>query len=143
MGENLDQSSAVRCVIDSFGPADFLHWGDPPLPASYDTANTAVARLLGGKVQEHEELARLASPVSFVDKDSVPFLILHGERDPLVPVQQSVALDAALRRVGVESTLVIVPGGGHGGAAFNDAKYLRQMAEFMDRHLLKPAAAAR
>ncbi len=140
VGENLDQSSTVRCVIDSFGPADFLHWGDPPLPASYDTANTAVARLLGGKVQEREELARLASPVSFVDKDSVPFLIMHGEKDPLVPVQQSVALDAALHKAGVESTLVIIPGGGHGGAAFNDVKYLRQMAEFMDGHLLKSAA---
>lgn len=143
VGGNLDQSSGVRCVIDSFGPADFLHWGDPPLPASYDTPNTAVARLLGGKVTEHEALARLASPVHFVDKDSAPFLIMHGERDSLVPVQQSVVLDAALRKAGVESTLVIVPGGGHGGGAFNDAKYLRQMAEFMDRHLLRPSAPVR
>lgn len=142
VGENLDQSSAVRCVIDSFGPSDFLHWGDPPAPASYDTANTPLARLLGGKVADHEELARLASPVSFVDKDSAPFLILHGEKDPIVPVQQSVVLDAALRKAGVESTLVIVPGGGHGGAAFNDAGYLRQMAGFMDAHLLKTDAKA-
>ena len=143
VGENLDQSSAVRCVIDSFGPADFLHWGDPPLPASYDTPNTAVARLLGGRVADHEELALLASPVRFVDGDSVPFLIMHGEKDPIVPVQQSVVLDAALRRAGVESTLVIVPGGGHGGVAFGDARYVRQMAEFMDAHLAGPAAKAR
>ena len=143
VGDNLDRSSAVTCVIDSFGPSDFLHWGDPPWPASYDTSNTALARLLGGKIAEHEELARLASPVTFVDKDSVPFLIMHGDRDPIVPVQQSVVLDAALRKAGVESTLVIIPGGGHGGGGFDDPKYLRQMAEFMERHLLEPVAASR
>ena len=143
VGENLGQSSAVRCVIDSFGPADFFHWGDPPLPASYDTPNTALARLLGGRLADHEELARLASPVTFVDKDSAPFLIMHGEKDPLVPVQQSVVLDAALRKAGVDSTLVLVPGGGHGGGMFNDVRYLHQMAAFMDAHLLDPVGKAR
>ena len=143
VGENLDRSSAVRCVIDSFGPADFFHWGDPPLPASYDTPNTALAHLLGGRLADHEELARLASPVTFVDKDAAPFLIMHGEKDPVVPPQQSVVLDAALRKAGVESTLVIVPGAGHGGGMFNDPRYLHQMAAFMDRHLLEPAAKGR
>ena len=143
VGENLDQPSAVRCVIDSFGPSDFFHWGDPPAPASYDTAHTPLARLLGGRLADHEELARLASPVTFVDRDSAPFLIIHGEKDPVVPAQQSVVLDAALRKAGVESTLVIVPGAGHGSGMFNDPRLLHQMAAFMDRHLLAPAAEGR
>ena len=96
-----------------------------------------MARLLGGRVRDHAELARLASPVTFVDRRSAPFLILHGQNDPIVPVQQSVVLDAALRRAGVESTLVIVPGAGHGGSVFADGRYLVQMAAFMDRHLRK------
>ena len=135
VGEHLDQSSAVQCVIDSFGPADLLHWGDPPLLAALDTPDTAVARLLGGRVRDHEELARLASPVAFVDRHSAPFLILHGQNDPIVPAQQSMVLDAALRRAGVESTLVLIPGGGHSGAVFAEARYLVQMVAFMDRHL--------
>ena len=135
VGENLDQSSAVQCVIDSFGPSDLLHWGDPPMPAYLDTPDTPVARLLGGRVRDHIELARLASPVAFVDRRSVPFLLLHGQNDPIVPVQQSVVFDAALRRAGVESTLVIIPGAGHGGPVFADGRYLVQMAAFMDRHL--------
>ena len=143
VGENLDRSSAVRCVIDSFGPADFFHWGDPPAPASYDTPNTALARLLGGRLADHEELARLASPVTFVDKDSAPFLIMHGDKDRVVPPQQSVRLDAALRKAGVESTLVLVPGAGHGGGMFNDPRILHQMVAFMDGHLLAPAAKRR
>ena len=126
-----------------FGPADFFHWGDPPLPASYDTPSTPLARLLGGRLADHEELARLASPVTFVDKDAAPFLIMHGEKDPVVPAQQSRVLDAALRKAGVDSTLVIVPGGGHGGGMFNDVRYLYQMAAFMDAHLLGPVAKAR
>ncbi len=143
VGENLEQSSAVRCVIDSFGPSDFLHWGDPPLSAAYDTSNNALARLLGGRLADHVELARLASPVTFVDKDAAPFLIMHGADDPVVPAQQSVVLDAALRKAGVESTLIIVPGGGHGGGMFNDAKLLYQMAAFMEAHLRGPARTTR
>ena len=137
VGEHLDQSAAVQCVIDSFGPSDLLHWGNPPLLAALDTPDTAVARLLGGRVRDHAELARLASPVTFVDRRSAPFLIMHGQNDPIVPVQQSVVLDAALRRAGVESTLVIVPGAGHGGSVFADGRHLVQMAAFMDRHLRK------
>lgn len=140
VGEHLDQSSAVQCVIDSFGPSDLLHWGDPPLPAYLDAPDTAVARLLGGRVRDHIDKARLASPVTFVDRHSAPFLIMHGANDPIVPVQQSVVLDAALRRAGVESTLVVIPGGGHGGPAFAQGSYLAQMAAFMDRHLLRAPA---
>ena len=143
VGENLDQSSAVRCVIDSFGPSDFLHWGDPSLTAAYNTSNNALARLLGGRLADHVELARLASPVTFVNKDAAPFLIMHGADDPVVPVQQSVVLDAALRKAGVESTLIIVPDGGHGGGMFDDAKLLYQMAAFMDIHLRGPSKTAR
>ncbi len=135
VGENLDQPTTVQCVIDSFGPSDLLHWGDPPVPAYLDAPDTPVARLLGGRVRDHAELARIASPVTFVDRRSAPFLILHGQNDPIVPVQQSVVLDAALRRAGVESTLVVVPGAGHGGSVFADGRYLVQMAAFMDRHL--------
>ena len=135
VGENLDQPTTVQCVIDSFGPSDLLHWGDPPVPAYLDAPDTPVARLLGGRVRDHVELARLASPVTFVDRRSAPFLILHGQNDPIVPVQQSVVLDAALRRAGGESTLVVVPGAGHGGSVFADGRYLVQMAAFMDRHL--------
>lgn len=135
VGENLDQSSAVQCVIDWFGPSDFLHWGDPPVPATFDTPNSRVAHLLGGTVTTHLDAARSASPVDFVDKDSAPFLIMHGDKDNTVPLQQSQIFDAALRKAGAESKLIVVPGAGHGGPGFDTPEVSRQIGEFLDRHL--------
>lgn len=142
VGEHLDLSSAVQCVIDWYGPSDFLHWGEPPAPPTRDTAATAVAHLLGGTVTTHQEAARSASPVDFVDKNSSPFLIMHGDRDPLVPLQQSQELDAAIRKAGVESTLVVLPGAGHGGREFAAPEQLQRMSGFLDRHLGAPAASS-
>ncbi len=134
-GENLDQSSAVTCVVDCFGPTDFLQWGDGAPPVELDTTKTSVARLLGGQVSTRLELARAASPLFFVDKNSAPFLILHGDKDPTVPLQQSRVLDEALKQAGVESTFVVVAGAGHGGPAFRETENLLRIKDFLDRHL--------
>lgn len=135
VGANLDQSSAVQCVVDFFGPSDFLRWGDPPAAIISDLPNTALARLLGGTITTHLELARAASPLYAVDKDSAPFLILHGDKDGTVPLQQSESLHAALQKAGVESTLKVLPGAGHGGGAFMSPENLLVIADFFDRHL--------
>lgn len=142
IGRNLDQSSAVQCVVDFYGPTDFLHWGDPPAPTSCDTVHTPVARLLGGTVSTHQEAARSASPVTFVDRRSAPFLIFHGDKDPFVPLQQSQEFAAALHAAGVESTLKIVPGAGHGGREFVQRDNVRLITAFLDHHL-KMAARRR
>ena len=135
VGANLDQSSAVQCVLDWFGPTDFLRWGDPPTEEILDSPHTAIARLLGGTVRAHEALARSASPLYFVDENSAPFLIVHGDRDAIVPVQQSEALHAALQKAGVASTLKVLPGAEHGGPAFSTPENLGLMTAFFDGHL--------
>lgn len=132
VGENLDQSSAVECVIDWYGPTDFAHYGDrPPNP---DPKN-AYARLIGGVPAEHLDQVKRSSPVSYVQSDAAPFLIMQGDKDPIVPAQQSEVLDAALHKAGVESTLRIIPGAGHGGPAFATPANLSVMAQFLDQHL--------
>lgn len=55
-----------------------------------------------------------ASPVTQVGPNSPPTLLLHGDADALVPYAQSVAMEAALRKAGVPTRLVTVPGGVHG-----------------------------
>jgi len=130
-GANLDQPSQVQCVVDWFGPTDFLHYGDPPSKAVYDP-NSAGARLLGGK---DPEKARRASPLYFVNKDAAPFLIMQGDKDNLVPLQQSQVLEAALKQNGVECNLMILAGAGHGGPAFTSPESMATICEFLDRHL--------
>ena len=99
-GGNLDQSSRVQCVVDWFGPADLTTMGKQA-----DKPGTPVAQLIGGPVQENLEKARKASPLSYVSKDSAPFLIMHGDQDNVVPLGQSEALAEALKKAGVEVTL--------------------------------------
>jgi len=66
-----------------------------------------------GKVYS-EEAAALASPIHYVHAGLPPFMIVHGAKDPLVPVIQATLLADALKKVSADVTLRLVPGGDHG-----------------------------
>ena len=131
-GGNLDQSSRVQCVVDWFGPSDLLTMG-----GGHDNPGSPESRLIGGPVQENKEKARKASPLSYVSKDSAPFLIMHGDKDNVVPPTQSKVLAEALKKAGVEVKLVVVEGNGHGGPGFNSPENRRLIEDFFARHLRK------
>lgn len=133
-GENLDQSSAVQCVIDWFGPSDFLHWGDDN--AAMNRPDSLVSKLLGGPVSEKGELARAASPLSFVTAKAAPFLIMHGDQDTIVPLQQSESLNLALQKAGVPSELITIKGSGHGSPQFTAPEQVVAMKTFLDKYLM-------
>lgn len=139
VGANLDQSSAVSCVIDWFGPTDFLHWGSESVIKT-ENKDDVVAKLFGGPVSEHLELAKQGSPLTWVGKHSAPTLIMHGDRDPLVPLQQSERFAAALAQAGVPCTLRVYPDHGHGGPRFTDEAARALMIEFVEKHTVAPAA---
>lgn len=104
---NAGVSSRVRAVCDFYGPTDLTpDW--IPLPAP------DVTPLLGGTPQDKLDLARLASPVRFVDRKDPPFLIVHGEIDDVVPIGHSENLYNTLKKAGVGVTFVRVKNAGHG-----------------------------
>ena len=133
LGPNKGTSSRVRCVVDEFGPAELLTMGDSPSRMSHYAADSPESRLLGGAILDHKELARAASPITYVSKDDPPFLIIHGDADPLVPFSQSERLSKALRNAGVECHFIRVKDGGHGG--FHNPELPRRIRQFFDRHL--------
>jgi acetyl esterase/lipase len=133
LGEFVAESSRVTCVVDEFGPANLLTMGDVPSSIEHNAADSPESRMLGGAVQEHKDQAREASPQTHITADDAPFLILHGTEDPLVPYDQSVQFDRALRAAGVESLLVKIEGGGHGG--FKSPVIENRVKAFLDRHL--------
>lgn len=116
-GAHLEHSSGVQAVVDWFGPTDFLQMDAHRLPTGleHDPADSPESELVGGAIQEHPDLVAAANPITYVTGDAPPFLIIHGDRDPLVPHHQSVLLEAALRAAGVPVQFYTVPGGGHGG----------------------------
>ena len=99
---------------------------------------------------EFRQLAE-ASPVTYVSSDDAPFPLMHGDADPVVPFDLSVAMQAALREAGVSASLVRVPGGGHGPRFEADQvidgkqvrslpqhppDYVGAMIEWVDRYLV-------
>ena len=99
VGEYLEYSSRVQAVVDMFGPAD--------LTVQFEGGYESASRVFGGFD------AALASPVTYVTADDPPFLMLHGEKDALVPIEQSDILLAALQAAGVPAELVPVANAGH------------------------------
>jgi acetyl esterase/lipase len=134
-GGNKNQSSRVDAIIDWFGPTDFLNWGKDGFPAPSNTAGNAISKLFGGSVVEKGDLAKLASPVCHISRDTPPILLVHGDQDNLVPLQQSEVFFAKLKQAKVDVTLHVVKGGGHGqGFGKNEADVC---FEFLERTLKK------
>ena len=128
LGEHLEESSKVACVVDQFGPTDLLAMG-----GSHNDPNSPESKLVGGPVQEFQDVSRQASATTHASKGDPPFLLIHGTNDNVVPFSQSELMHEALEKAGVESILVPVQGGGHGNFRSNEvAERLRQ---FFDRHL--------
>lgn len=127
LGDNLDRSSRVNAVIDFYGNVDLA--ADAAANPNIGTAKSPHSLLLGGPVLERRDLARQASPVTYVSKDDPPFLVVHGDADRSVPMAQSVLLVDALRAAGVPVKFYSVAGGGHGD--FADPEVRRLVTDFL------------
>ena len=130
-------SSAVQAVCDWFGPTDFSkeaeQSGSNPV---FDRTkpDCPEALLIGGPLADHPDRVKRANPITYISKTSAPFLIIHGDKDNLVPVAQSKMLDDALKAAGVESTLIVVEGAGHGNG-IGTPEQMKQIEAFFDKHL--------
>lgn len=87
------------------------------------------------------ELARRASPVTWVTKECAPLFIMHGTADPLVGLEQSQKLAEKLKAAGAEVTLDVVEGAGHGGPQFFSGDRPARLLAFFNAHLLPPKPA--
>ena len=135
---NTNVSSRVQAVVDWFGPTDLLLMGEQAGPNSmirHTDANSPESLLLGGPVQEKKELAKTANPLTYIDKNDPPFLIMHGDKDDLVPHAQSVILAKALIDAGVEVTMKTIPGAAHEDPKFHSPENQRLMESFLRQSL--------
>lgn len=118
------QSCAINCVVDLYGPVD--NWKD-------------YYGFLRKTRQEAPELYKQFSVLTFLDKNDPPFLVIHGNADTTVDVQQSIKFDAALEKAGIPHQLEIVEGAPHTFHLQPKEKDLRPLVlAFFDKHL-RPA----
>ncbi|MHC4440844.1 MAG: alpha/beta hydrolase fold domain-containing protein, partial [Planctomycetota bacterium] len=131
-GPNLHVSSRVQAVCVFFGPTDFTKMNDFEGRMDHDDPDSPESQLVGGPIQQNKEACKRANPITYVSKNDPPFLICHGDKDMLVPHNQSVLLNTALKDAGVSVKFHTVKGGGHG---FRDPEVDRMVKEFFDKHL--------
>ena len=110
-------SSRVQAVCDFYGPTDLLQMDTHALASAtfkHDAPDSPEAKLIGGPIQENRKKADRANPIKYVSADDPPFMIVHGDQDPLVPIHQSQILYDALKKSGVDVKFHTVKGGQHG-----------------------------
>ena len=134
------QSDHVKMVVDCFGPADAagLLAGRleelRALPPD-DYSRRQFFGLLGETEAEQKERMTSIDPISKIrDRPYPPFLLVHGDRDPLVPYAQSEAMAEKLARHGVHTELVRVLGAEHEGT-FWSPELFEKIAEFIRKTL--------
>lgn len=131
--------SQVQAVCDYFGPTDLITMGEHvrTRPGQNQPPETwPETKLLGGRIADHPERARAASPATYVSRTNPPFLFVHGDQDPLVPLNQSESLQQKLKLAGVAADLITVQGAGHG--FFKQPEIHDQVVAFFQQHLQVP-----
>jgi len=118
-----------KAVVDFYGPADLTLFPGATDPKSPE------GLLIGAAPLDRPDLAKIASPVSYVDKNDPPFLIIHGEKDDLVSPRQSQLLHSWLKVSGVPSELIVVPGAPHFGAMFDADEIRVKVMSFLKKEL--------
>lgn len=123
------KSFRFKAVVDFYGPSELTSLKSSEDPKSPE------AILIGAAPLARPDLAKVASPVTYVDKNDPPFLILHGEKDNIVPHQQSKLLHGWLQAVGVPSELIIVKDAPHFGAMYDVDEIRNKVISFLKKHL--------
>lgn len=157
-------SSRVQAVACFFPPTDFLNYGRPgrtvfqaldeelkTLRAPFDFVELAEDVPPFGKrfvlITDKErrlKICRDISPITHVSADDPPTLIIHGDKDHVVPIQQAETMIEKLQAAGVTAELIRRPGADHGWGGME--KDLALFADWFDQHLTgqtAPPAATR
>jgi acetyl esterase/lipase len=132
--ENKTPSFKIKTVLDFYGPSDFVILAGAP-DTSINNERNPVAVLLGALPLRRPDLARAASPVTYIDKNDPPFFIVQGEKDESVPYTQSVILQSWLQLTGVKNDLIIVRGAPHYGPMFDTEDIRAKILYFLRTYL--------
>lgn len=129
-GPNREQSSAVQCVVDEYGPTDFTQ----SYSKSVDAAEV-LPKFLGGDL-DHERLAHMrSSPLNWVTPNAAPVLAIHGTADNYVAYEQSLWIIERLIAAGVPAELETISGAGHGFRGADAQRADERALAWFDKYL--------
>ena len=126
---NSYRSFKYKAVVDFYGPTDLVL-----LPGNED-AKSPEAILIGATPLERPDLAKAASPITYIDKNDPPFIIFHGEKDNTVSNKQSKLFSAWLKYYGVKNELTIVKDAPHFGTMYDVEEIRVKVIAFLKMNL--------
>jgi len=142
---NPEQPCNVQAVVAWFGPTNFLKMdeqlaasGLPPPPGfRHVEADSPESLLLGQTITEIPDKVQAANPETYIRLDGPHFLLQHGTKDPVVPVQQSIEFAAKLKQALGEDmvTLELLEGAEHADIRFETPQNVDRVLNFLDKHL--------
>ncbi|MEQ1748194.1 MAG: alpha/beta hydrolase [Prosthecobacter sp.] len=135
IGEHLDQSSDVQCIVSLFGASNLQTILLQSTEFGLKMRVPALQLLLGGQPTEKPDLAKLASPVAHLDKNDPPLLLIHGDADQQMPPAQSQEFAKAFESLKLPLEFIMLPGSKHGGSEFYDDERTGIIAKFLDKAL--------
>jgi acetyl esterase/lipase len=127
---NPEQSSAVACVVNQYGPSDFTK----SYGKSVDAAEV-LPLFFGGNLEQKRSEHIRGSPLYWATPDAAPTLCIHGTDDKYVAYEQAVWMVDRLKACAVEAELLTMEGAGHGFKGADAEKAEKAMFDFFDAHM--------
>ncbi|CAB9494875.1 alpha/beta hydrolase [Alteromonas macleodii] len=118
-------------MVDFFGPSDLVALRGNSGKVDHDAPDAAEAQFLGESPLVNEALAREASPTSYIDNETPPFIIFHGLDDGVVPATQSELLSRRLDQFDVPNELFLAKGKRHGDPVFDTDEFVSKVVNFV------------
>lgn len=132
-GAYLRESSAVQAIVSWFGASNLSTILMQSTTFGRSIREPALRQLLGALPEENPALGLLASPVTHAGPGDPPAMLLHGDQDLQMPVNQSLELEAAYRSAGLTVETMILTGAGHGDEAFYSGDAAERVVAFLRR----------
>ena len=142
---NAEQSCHVQVVVAWYAPTNFLKMDEyltesgllPPPGFRHNEANSPESLLMGQTITEIPEKVKAANPETYIRSDGPPFLLQHGTKDPVVPVQHSIEIAAKMEQAWGKDrvTLELLEGAEHADVRFETPENVNRILDFIDEHL--------
>ncbi|HCR29900.1 MAG TPA: lipase [Opitutae bacterium] len=129
--DNREQSSDIQGIVSLYGASNLTTILDQSTPHGLGVRVPALELFIGGRPESVPSAARQASPVFHVDKDDPPLLMIHGDQDPQMPINQSIELLGKYEEFDLDVSFVPLHGAKHGGKAFYDDEHTEMMHKFL------------
>lgn len=146
VGENLNQSSKIICAVDLYGISDLTKIGDDfgeEMKNKYNSSSSISSLFLNGmsaftgsgdSVLSDEKLAAKANPINYINKNSAPMLLMHGDADNVVSPSQTDLLFQALKNSGVDAERYVIPNANHSDDYWLQDEVFEVILEFLNKY---------